>query len=118
MSKALELRKEYEAKLAELEQKRLDAIELKVNAYRENLLATDESYKDEATKIYAVIDEIDKVIVEEDALAAKLDKLAQGEVEEIPAEPAPVVEEAPTVKVEEAKPEEARRLGMPSIFRR
>lgn len=123
MSKALELRKEYEAKLAELEQKRLDAIELKVNAYRENLLATDESYKDDAMKINAVIDEIDKVIAEEDALAAKLDKLAQGEVKGEVIMMGPIVggdvpEVESKTEVAESKPAEVRRPGMPSIFRR
>lgn len=78
MSKALELKKEYEAKLDDLWQKRLAKIEADVDAYRQHLLDTDESYFDEAAKIQAVIDEIDKVMAEEDALAKKLDMIEAG----------------------------------------
>lgn len=129
--KALELKKEYEAKLDELAEKRLAAIDAKVEEYRNHLLETDMSFADEAKKIHLIIDEIDKVIAEEDAIAKRLDTLAFGEVEEAPIveevieepavedipveEPAAVEEPAPA---EEAKPSELRRPGMINIFRR
>lgn len=131
--KALELKKEYEAKLDELAEKRLAIIDKKVEEYRNRLLETDMSFADEAKKIHLVLDEIDKVIAEEDALAKRLDTLASGEVEEapiveevvmtgpivvgdIPIEEPAVVEE--TAPAEEVKPSELRRPGMMSIFRR
>lgn len=124
--KALELKKEYEAKLDELAKKRLAIIDKKVEEYRNHLLETDMSFADEAKKIHLVLDEIDKVIAEEDALAKRLDTLASGEVEEAPIEE-PIVEDIPVEEpaaveepapAEEAKPSELRRPGMMSIFRR
>ena len=136
MSKALELRKEYEAKLDDLWQKRLAKIEADVDIYRQHLLDTDKSYFDEAAKIQAIIDEIDKVMIEEDVLAKKLDAIEAGDLEpianpieepidekdlapveeaieeptpaneDIPADPAPAVVEKPAI-IEEPKHEEA-----------
>lgn len=94
---ALELKREYEAKLDELWQKRLDKIEADVAAYRQHLLDTDESYCEEARKYQAIIDEIDKVIAEEAELKKKLDMIEAGKlmVEE------PVVRMSPMVMMDE-----------------
>lgn len=129
--KALELKKEYEAKLDELAEKRLAIIDKKVEEYRNHLLETDMSFADDAKKIHLVLDEIDKVIAEEDALAKRLDTLASGEIKEAPIVEAPIeepavedipVEEPAAVEepapAEEVKPSELRRPGMMSIFRR
>ena len=129
--KALELKKEYETKLDELAEKRLAIINKKVEEYRNHLLETDMSFADEAKKIHLVLDEIDKVIAEEDVLAKRLDTLASGEIKEAPIVEAPIeepavedipVEEPAAVEepapAEEVKPSELRRPGMMSIFRR
>lgn len=93
MSKALETKKEYEAKIEELKMLRHDHIEKQVDDYRAKLELSDDSYLKDIADAEEVVKALDEVLQMEDAIDKKLHSILEEPKQEEVVQPTPIMVE-------------------------